>query len=150
MPDEARPRLFLDIDGVLNGSRFMARNDGRSRVSWTDRIDPACVTRLNRILAETSALVILSSDWRRSTGVEGTLAVLRGLGYFGGLHGATPVLGARYMEIRMYAAHNLIERWVALDDHLMPDLGDRVVQTDPRFGLTDADVARAIEILTRD
>lgn len=52
-----RPHLFLDIDGVLNGHDFC-----ESRMSTTIR--RGRVNLLNEVLAETDAVVVLSSAWR--------------------------------------------------------------------------------------
>ncbi len=58
--------LFLDIDGVLNHEEWY-----RERVYalkrkewWMDYFDPECVRRLNNILQETGARLVISSSWR--------------------------------------------------------------------------------------
>lgn len=56
--------LFLDIDGVLNHEDWFlnARSQGlRSPHFW---FDPECVERVNRILEETKATLVISSSWR--------------------------------------------------------------------------------------
>jgi len=56
--------IFLDIDGVLNHC------DTRSAISPTAAeplpipIAPECVVRLNRLIAETGAKIVISSSWR--------------------------------------------------------------------------------------
>jgi hypothetical protein len=58
--------LFLDIDGVLNHEewyRERVRNRKRNEW-WEDCFDPECVKRLNRILEETGAKLVVSSTWR--------------------------------------------------------------------------------------
>lgn len=57
--------LFLDIDGVLNSRDFVRRrraSDKNYRL-WLD-VDEIAVKRLQRILKETGAKVVLSSTWR--------------------------------------------------------------------------------------
>ena len=60
--------LFLDIDGVLNHEEWY-----RNRVNiykifhkywWEDCFDPECVKRINIILQETGARLVVSSSWR--------------------------------------------------------------------------------------
>lgn len=50
--------IFLDIDGVLNCQKTVERFHGFISV------DPLLVKRLNRILKETDAKIVLSSTWR--------------------------------------------------------------------------------------
>lgn len=50
--------IFLDIDGVLNG------HDKHRHPNGYCGIDPQCVYRLNRIVAETGANLVISSAWR--------------------------------------------------------------------------------------
>ena len=60
--------LFLDIDGVLNHQEWYER-------TWNQRkkqeikypyceFDPICVERVNKILKETGAKLVISSTWR--------------------------------------------------------------------------------------
>lgn len=64
--------LFLDIDGVLNHTAFLARvQDDKDFAHLTDfgryvrMIDPVAVGRLNRIVDATDAKIVISSTWRR-------------------------------------------------------------------------------------
>jgi len=50
--------IFLDIDGVLNG------HDKHRHPNGYCGIDPQCVYRLNRIVAETGAHLVITSAWR--------------------------------------------------------------------------------------
>lgn len=52
-----RPLIFLDVDGVLNGHEWDAE-------VMCGQIHPDKVARLNRILRETDARIVLSSAWR--------------------------------------------------------------------------------------
>ena len=71
--------IFLDIDGVLNYSEWYVsdRNPGNLNGQEGD-IDPMCVERILRIVKETGAKVVISSDWRISW--EGTLIRLERMG----------------------------------------------------------------------
>lgn len=71
--------IFLDIDGVLNYTQWYVsdRNPGNLNGQEGD-IDPMCVERVLRIVNETGAKVVISSDWRISW--EGTLMRLERMG----------------------------------------------------------------------
>lgn len=60
--------IFLDIDGVLNG------HDKHRHPNGYCGIDPACVYRLNRIVAETGAYLVISSAWRYLLGPKGGMS----------------------------------------------------------------------------
>ena len=159
--------LFLDIDGVLNSDDFLTLAHAASGLSVTKfradpwrHLDPVLVARLNRVVATTGAVVILSSDWRkapRNPGVDGTQAALDRVGATFHLAGATPVLpgktwrgACRGDECQAWLdAHPAVTAWAAVDDR--DDFGawpSRLVQTDPMVGLTDADADRLIALLT--
>ena len=69
----------FDIDGVLNYTTWYVsdRNPGNLNGQEGD-IDPLCVERILRIVKETGAKVVISSDWRISW--EGTLMRLERMG----------------------------------------------------------------------
>lgn len=58
--------LFLDIDGVLNHDTwFNSPSYKNNQANWqVSMFDPACVERVNRILQETGAKLVVSSSWR--------------------------------------------------------------------------------------
>jgi len=59
--------VFLDLDGVLNSRAWW--NLGRScGLPWpVNQFDPNAVQRLNRLLSESGARVVLSSAWRTTS-----------------------------------------------------------------------------------
>lgn len=59
--------IFLDIDGVLNYSKWYTseRNPGNLNGEEGD-LDPECINRIIKICNETGAKVVISSDWRIS------------------------------------------------------------------------------------
>ena len=64
--------LFLDIDGVLNHDGWFC-SDGykRNQSNWKiSMFDPKCVERVNRILDETGARLVVSSSWRGMTDLK--------------------------------------------------------------------------------
>jgi hypothetical protein len=149
--------LFLDIDGVLNDSHFNPAAESSSLLG-------SAVTRLNQILRATGAKLVLSSSWRylildRAMTLQGFEYLLRTHGIDKGtLIGHTGPDDAddsqpgRAVQIRRWLQDNHnVTAWAALDDHVL-DLGDeswRHVLTDGQVGLTDADAAAVIEILSK-
>jgi len=62
--------LFLDIDGVLNCAECFKREHdawvekGKPKDEHWNMLDPVHIARLNRIVAETGAKIVVSSSWR--------------------------------------------------------------------------------------
>lgn len=155
--------LFLDIDGVLNDATFLERLADRGLVvvdgewDWRDHIDPERVTILNRVLAETGAVVVVSSSWRCRYPADELQRMLEELGFTGLIVGDTPRLFGhdRFVEIRRWleATPRMPSAFAIVDDD--PDAGvgfERVfVRTSggPNGGLRDEHAERLIEILGR-
>lgn len=64
--------LFLDIDGVLNHDEWFESDGYRQNQSnWNvSMFDPKCVERVNKILEETGAELVVSSSWRGMKDLE--------------------------------------------------------------------------------
>ena len=64
--------LFLDIDGVLNHDEWFESPEYRNnQANWkVSMFDPKCVERVNKILKETWAELVVSSSWRNMTDLE--------------------------------------------------------------------------------
>jgi hypothetical protein len=156
--------IFLDIDGVLNSSRFFesqgfsddADEEGYEPLSlewWSQGIDPEAVKLVNEILTRTSAHVVISSSWRLGANIGYLRRVLQSRGFEGDIIGATPRLpgSPRGKEIAAWLqAHGSeIESFVVLDDDDdMDPVRHRQVQ--PSFttgGLRPAHVEQAVEML---
>lgn len=150
------PILFLDFDGVLNHIKWPCC-DGSP-------FDPACVERVNLICRETGARIVVSSSWRmyekESSRLPWLRGVMRGAGIQADVIALTPDLSveamsgiimafARADEIRMYLALTPAERFVILDDCADAGIDGHFVLTDYGVGITDANVAAAIQILGR-
>jgi hypothetical protein len=149
--------IFLDIDGVLNCTRFLAEATNGEGVTIVDgsfdatrHLDPARIARLNQLIAGTTAKVVLSSSWRLLFGLEKTQSSLRQRGFAHELADVTPrILGTdRHDEIKAYL---LSLRppvcFVVLDDDPMAGVG-----LEPHFvqvpdGLEDEHVERARVLL---
>ena len=146
--------LLCDVDGVLNSREFfLSLKD--PPLEPADRISEDLVSRLNVILDETVAVPILSSSWRHM----GHLPVLNSMFVLKGLRhpfaGKTPWLGVgvpRGEEIQAWLdKHTEVENFVILDDDL--DFGEKMIphliHVDPKHGLQDADVKKAIAMLNK-
>lgn len=80
--------VFLDVDGVLNTTTFLRDTE----LPPDDRIIHDRVGILNRILRETGAVCVLSSDWRLSFSAEEMERHLRdGFGFEGTIISSTPI-----------------------------------------------------------
>lgn len=67
-----RKYLFLDIDGVLNHDEWFGSPEYKnSQENWkVSMFDPKCVERVNKILQETWAELVVSSSWRSMADLE--------------------------------------------------------------------------------
>jgi hypothetical protein len=152
--EEANRIIFLDIDGCLNSEAWWNNPHVRSLPFYERSFDPRAVARLNRLIAEADAGIVLSSSWRTNRRSDAE-ALFRLAGIKGEAVGVTPWLlkdrhATRGDEIRAYLARQFRgpDALVILDDgsdmgHLLPHL----VQVDHRVGLQDADVKRALAML---
>ena len=169
--------LFLDIDGVLNSTDWYKKRPSREEwakmhdispevfrhdhVTWARRsIDPEAVIRLNRLVRELEAAVVLSSTWRTGFPLTRMQRVLNESGFEHMLIGSTPCAnnmprnedGSRLYrgdEIKAWMRTMKVapEQIVILDDDSdMGDLLPRLVNTDHDHGLTDADVDKALAL----
>lgn len=159
--------VFLDIDGVLNHC------DTRHDVTPTTTeplpipIEPKCMARLNRLIAETGAKIVVSSSWRLFARWQDLGPALVRHGLVAEVIGETPDLSKdtvwianwqavngvafefehleRGWEIGEWlAAHPEVTAFVILDDCSdMDALKPWLVLTHPNDGLDDPDVERA-------
>ena len=148
--------VFCDVDGVLNNARTRARSP-----SGYTGVSDVLIRNLRRIVSETGASIVLSSDWRlvRDDPVHGKdyRYLVRRLRFIGCLRIAdhTPDISWRVRghEIRQYLSeHPQVTEFAVLDDLPFHDfmtcgLLQNLVLTNPKAGLTDADVRRAVQIL---
>jgi hypothetical protein len=91
--------IFLDMDGVLNSEEFLRRRDKEPNCAadrWENNIDPAGVSRLNRIIAETGAKVVISSTWRKVLDYQEMERLLKLYGFVGEVVGQTPDFSKRH------------------------------------------------------
>lgn len=143
--------IFLDIDGVLNNAKTVARSpDGYVGVSSN------LGKRLRRIIEENHASVVLTSSWKDCSSEHDYNYLLKKLG----LYLATPVatisepegmMSKRGAGITAFLKENNCDQFVILDDFTFDfreeGLFPHLVLIDPEIGLTDEDVIRAKIIL---
>lgn len=140
--------VFLDIDGVLNGTLY---RDGLSKtiqvVAMPD-IDPACVDLLNAITRRTGAQIVLTTWWRRHAPWMPLLQHLKQAGVEADIVGSTPAKKTRAEEIRAWLAANAVDSYVILeDDHPMPGFGPRAVFTSMSTGIVQKNAEQAVAVL---
>lgn len=143
--------VFLDIDGVLNGSAWLGEG--------LPKIATPCVTNLNRLLKETGAKVVVSSTWRDKVlnglmSMAGFAFLLRSHGIECDLEGITcsdMTVPGRNNQIRAWLSQNpKTTNYVVLDDVDAGFPGNRFIKTSAKSGLSSSDVDLAISILGRD
>ena len=146
--------LFLDIDGVLNGNGFIAKRHCDERVNKLphplDYFDPDCVERLNKIIEETNAKIVISSDWKFTLGLND---IFRKVGIRTEIYDKTPYrFGLRHEEIHEWLENHNVEKYVILDDIPFQNFeyeGENFIQTDSQYGLTDKDVVKIIDVFNK-
>lgn len=159
--------IFLDFDGVLNSEMFMntvmgARMGEAEGVqhSQSEMLDVNAVSRLNRIIDETGALVVISTSWRVMFPMPAIEYWLMGKGFKGAIIGVTPSTAPdkpsshlnRGYEIKTWLTNmgDVVQNYVVLDDCSDPELeamGHHHVQTGWNDGLQDEHVDMAIAVL---
>ncbi len=149
--------IFCDVDGVLNGSVITKEKSPSGFTGVSDGL----ILNLKKIVDATGAAIVLSSDWRlvrddREHGKDYRYLVRRlktvaGLDISG--HTDDISWSSRGDEIRKYLNdHPEVTGYVVLDDIPFTsfetcNLGDHLILTNERKGLTAKDADEAIRIL---
>jgi hypothetical protein len=163
--------LFLDIDGVLNNEKLFldirrrchdARESGKPlppkrEVCWPfGHLQSKLIARLNILVEQTGCKIVLSSSWRAVCKYKVLAKWLKSKGfkYPEAFIGSTGRGNNRGEEVADWLANNAfdVSNYVILDDcdfDLVELHPNNTVRTDMKFGLTDADVTKAVEILNR-
>jgi len=169
--------VFLDVDGVLNSERFnrtleeQHRQLGHHEVcecfKLTRQIDPEAIARLNRLVAETGAKIVISSSWRKLFDPPELHRILREHGLVAEIIGETldgqdeqdesEMLDVYAPLDRLFRGHEIdywlrqhpeVARFVILDDGSdMAMHKSRLVQTDSEEGLLDEHIEMAIQVM---
>ena len=162
--------IFLDIDGVLNSFEKHA-DPTVKHCEWCPEkmaafgisleVFPEFLNRVNRIIEETQAKVVLSSSWRIGylADYADVIIHLHNHGFKGFIVGRTPwldenedALPTRGEEIQAWFDQHpkeQIESFVVLDDNPLGDSkwDPNFVRTNHKIGIQELDVEKAIEIL---
>ena len=143
--------IFLDIDGVLV-TLASARKKRRPAVA-----DASCVAALNFLVANTGAVLVITSAWRIGTPIEKFQPLFDSWGIKARVFGSTGQRqDSRGIEIAKWLKYPApkflepepVESFVILDDDAdMGMLLPRLVQTNHLVGLTMSDAEQAIKIL---
>ena len=155
--------VFLDIDGVLNtGEDTNAPQD-----RFGDAFNPDAVENLSKVIAETGAVIVVSSSWK-FFGLDKMQEMWKERNLPGQVIGITPntisdemllnanlddmdSLGFKGLEINEWLSKHgkLIDKYAILDDenNFLPEQQPHFVQTNPKCGITKEDAKRVIKIL---
>ena len=159
---EAMNVVFLDIDGVLNSTKFLLEmTSGRKPVVkesdfWImalNNLDSRAIDLLNELLAKTGSKVVITSTWRHSWKQTQILSLLCEKGFNGEILSMTPKVrdDDRAVEIRLWLnvwrhAFDSI-KFVILDDDPVDGFDSAFVRIDKKAGLTQCDVDRCVALL---
>jgi hypothetical protein len=153
--------IFLDMDGVMNSMPFLLEHSAEYKKPdgtpytradsemWVEMIDPKCVERLNHIVTETGAVVVISSSWRHAHTVEAMREFFDARGFVGKIIDETPTIaGPRGREIEAWLADKNVKAFVVLDDDSdMDGVRKWHIKTSILVGLQDEHVERTIQML---
>lgn len=136
--------IFLDIDGVLNTYGAYGIHDPNST-------KPECIERLNVILNETGAKIVIISSWKDQWGIKTTTDILYSREVkMDSIFGGTANGFSKEKGIQKFLSEYPISHFVIIDDNIeLNDITLRLhhVQTHTFVGLTDNDVFDIIRML---
>lgn len=143
--------LFLDIDGVLNNSKFIKNKPDYK----AQDLDPENIRCLNKILERTGTSIVISSTWRLAYPMSQLVTILESQGLKPGrIIGKTPHLiesQFRSKEIEAWADCQLYHPHSILilddDDQFEERFRSYFLQTSMVSGLTEDLVEKAVSIL---
>jgi hypothetical protein len=160
--------IFLDFDGVLNSYVYMDSpeylEETKGMIDWEviqkahhTHLDPKSIAILNQLVAETGAVVIISSTWRLRYSLAEMNLMLENRGATFRASGVTKALrmygSKRGDEIQDYLDNCLDEpeAFVIIDDinffDACPNLLPHFVHVQDMYGIRSMDVGKAIKIL---
>lgn len=142
--------IFLDIDGVLNcACTHMREGD---IFTYGGIINANLMNKLNELINNTDAKVVISSSWRKINTQEEIKEYLEQAGFMGTIIGMTPTSshGFRGLEIRDWLKSRTdVENYIILDDDrdMLLLQASHFFNADCEFGLTDKIVYQATRFL---
>ena len=147
--------LFLDFDGVLNGSDYLTHLEYDGPLGVAVELDPKAVVKLNTIVGSTGADIVISSTWRLLHPLDELeqILVARKFVYPEKILGVTPCHSDRGRggEIQAWLHDHSWDEYAVVDDDVS-DMGvldqSRIVKTVfMDGGMKDEHMDRIIEIL---
>ena len=156
---------MLDVDGCLNTDSFRQSANLQATLSqkeqqWLqdhpgiDRNDLRFINKKhilysNSIIKATGAKVVVTSDWRISSGAQQFQSIFDFHGFIGEVIGTTKVLNIpRGQEIQDWLSDNDADSFVIIDDRDdMEPFMDRLILCDKTKGLQQYHIDKAIKIL---
>lgn len=160
--------IFLDIDGVLNSDVYCASDYYKEATAGMSdaevmliahhlHLDPDAIKLMNDLVDRSGAEVVLSSTWRTKYTPDEMTDMLKGRGATFKITDSTPVLFGklseripRGKEIGAYLKkfERQPDSYIILDDYEdMLTLKPNLVKVDSRYGLTIANVNKALKLL---
>lgn len=159
--------IFLDFDGVLNSGNYFnyaIRTNPDQEITEIDKmkhmLDPVAIKKLNAIIQQTDAKVVISSSWRDDRPLDEWRQMLELQGFQGEIIGITPNFGEtdtgkktghgrRYEQIQAWLnAHDNVDGFVIIDDIIfMAYLSNHAVMTTYERGLEDKHIEEAVNML---
>lgn len=159
--------LFLDIDGVLNSDDFFesTRSNCSFKLSegicddgvrYIQKLDVKAVRLLCDFVIEHDIKIILSTTWREAFSISFIRGLMMRIAAFpdGCFMGKTPIFPHRVKrgaEISSWLGGNKNCQYIIFDDLEPSDFlrgqRGRLIQTDPRIGLTTENLKAAKELL---
>jgi len=177
-PEDPGKVVFLDIDGVLRPARaggFDILSDGKETANPdTSDFFPSAMKALRHIMERTGAIIVLSSEWRRSENLRESLDEVLMNNRIRPNYDFTPVdveetksndpvrsfADRRAREVSEWLKKNedSVKGWVVLDDinlaiadedkkSAAKSMAPKLVQTWPLCGLTMGNAKTAVRIL---
>ena len=148
--------IFLDIDGVLNTEKYiMERFNQHLSIHDENNVslfDPEMIEKLNKIINETGAKIVISSCWR----ILYTLEELRNIWIereiLGEIIDRTPItsmIRGKEVEYWLNKYGDKVDSYVILDDDtdFLSSQFRNLVVTSWKDGMSDEHVKKAISIL---
>ena len=144
--------IFLDIDGVLALANAPKTPKSEWVLDFANPFDKVCVQKLNKILTETQAEIILSSEWRHdytmdeldiifkwNKSIKSPIAITTDEWEFD-----------RCRQIKTFLDEHTVNKFTIIDDMVLDCFPDQFILTIPEIGITNDVVKRAISMLNKE